>query len=305
MSEKTGDLIISLAKQGGVELDEAQTKAIQEIATDLPEGIASKIQSSLFTIESAKANTDIINSLYSDSLDPIDQRLVTLAKDFGLDEGFMHNLKETKSTYKRMDAISKAILDNKKVALEKAAENAPAGDQEELQKEIVKLNTQIASHGDNTITKTDHEDMIEGYEDMLKGNAAAMLALKSNSLFAGQNWAMDVSPEANMATAQGLFSSELVTKGIQLVDDNGTLKLQTKEGKPYFVENKEVTPQDLANTTLAGHKLLKVTDTTNNNKPVNTTTTVTGNGVDASVAGALAQAQGSMDEIGKLQEQHT
>ena len=141
--------------------------------------------------------------------------------------------------------------------------------------------------------------MVGGFEDILKENAKAMLKLRANTLFSSQNWAMEVSQEANMATANGLFYTELDAKGINLVDDNG-LKLQTKEGTPYFVDNKEVTPQDFANSLLAGHKLLKVTDT--KTTVTTPTTTITGNGMDASVVAAAAKAlelNASMQDLGK------
>ncbi len=295
---KTGDLIISLATQSGAELTDEQTTAISEIAIETPDDIANKIKGSLFTVESALANPDIINKLKAESLDAVDQKMLEFATDFGLDDGFKHNLKEIKGTYNRIDSIKKAVLASQKVALEKAKEGAPAGDQEELQKEITKLNGQIATHNDSTVSKSDHDDTVEGYEDMLKENAKALLQLKSNSLFAGQNWAMDVDPEINITTAQTLFAAELVSKNINLVDDKNILKLQTQEGTPYFVDNKEVTPQDFANTLLAGKKLLKVTDTPPTGA-LATPTTVNGtDGLDASVVGALAQLQKA--EVDKL-----
>lgn len=297
---KTGEFIISLAKQGGVELDEAQTKALSESATDLQDDIATSIQGSLFTKESALANPDIINNLKAQSLDAVDSKMEELAKSFGLDEGFIHNLKETKGTYNRIDLIGKTILTNQNTALEKAKEGAPKGDQKELQAEISKLNKQIEDHTENTISKQDHEDMIEGFEDIQDENAIAMLQLKANSLFSGQNWAMDVDPEVNLTTAKTLFNAELATQNITLVDDNGILKLQTQEKSPYYVDNKEVTPQSFVNTLLAGKKLLKVTDTKTTGTGAQIITG--GENIDPSVVGALATLQKSMDETATMRE---
>ncbi len=299
---KAGELIISLAEAGAVEMTDEAKKVIEEVTLDLPDEFAAQLKGSLFTVESALANPDIINKLKAESLDAVDQKMVEFATDFGLDDGFKHNLKEIKGTYNRIDSIKKAVLANQKLALEKAKEGAPAGDQEELQKEITKLNTQIASHTDSTVSKTDHQDVIDGYEDMLTENAKAMLQLKSNSLFVGQNYAMEVDPEINITTAQTLFAAELASKNINLVDDNNTLKLQTQEGTPYFVDNKEVTPQDFANTLLAGKKLLKVTDSSSPaSTPTTPTTIVGGDGLDASVIAALAKAKASNDAIQELQ----
>ena len=300
---KTGEFIISLAKQGGVELDEAQTKALSESATDLQDDIATQIQGSLFTKESALANPDIINNLKAQSLDAVDQKMEEFAKGFGLDEGFIHNLKETKGTYNRIDLVGKTILANQKVALEKALEDAPKGDQKELKAEISKLNEQIADRTDNTISKETHQDMIDGYEDIQDENAKAMLQLKANSLFSGQNWAMDVDPEVNLTTAKTLFNAELVAQKIILVDDNGILKLQTQENSPYYVDNKEVTPQSFVNTLLAGKKLLKVTDT---KSTTTTTQTISGTGdIDSSVVGALAQLEKAAAETHAMREKQT
>lgn len=293
---KTGDLIISLATQSGAELTDDQTKAISEIAIETPDDIATKIKGSLFTVESALANPDIINKLKAESLDAVDQKMLEFATEFGLDDGFKHNLKEIKGTYKRIDSIQKAVAASHLSALEKAKEGAPAGDQEELQKEITKLNSQIATHNDSTVSKSDHDDTVQGYEDMLTDNAKAMLQLKSNSLFVGQNWAMDVAPEVNLATAQTLFAAEMVSNNIKLVDDNNTLKLQTQEGTPYFVDNKEVTPQDFANTLLAGKKLLKVTDSSTTSTSTTSTTVTDTNGLKPEVVNALGQLQKAQDE---------
>ena len=298
---KHGEFIISLAKQTGTELTEDQTKAISEIATDLPDEISTQIQGSLFTKESALANTEIINTLKAQSLDAVDQKLQSMAMELGLDSAFVQSLKDNKGTYKGMDLLTKTVLENHKSALEKAKEGAPKGDQKELQDEIVKLNTQIASHTDDNVSKSDHQDTIDGYEEMLLDKARELLKLQSNSLFASQNWAnKEVDAEVNMITGQTLFNTELITKNIKLVNDNGILKLQTQEGKPYFgSDNKEVTPKEMVHTLMAGKKLLQVTDT---NTPTPVTHIIPGNGeVAPGVAAAMLKAQESMAEIAKLQ----
>lgn len=301
MSEKTGDFMISLASQAGVELSDEQKTAISEIATELPEGIATQIQDGLLTVDSAVANTKVRDRIKAEVFDAVDGKLKNLAMEHGFDAGFIQTIGENKETFKNIGTISTQILANQKKALEKAKEGAPEGDQKELQDEIIKLNAKIASNNDNTISKTDHDDTVEGYEGLLKENAKALLQLKANSLFANQNWAMDISPEANLATANGLFNTELTAKGIVLVEDNGILKLQTNEGTPYFgADNKEVTPRDFVKNLLSGHKLLKVTDTKTTQAQAQI---ITGNGTDASVASASAKAQESIDNIQKLQGQ--
>lgn len=295
MSKTTGDLIISLAEQSGATLDEAQIKSIQAIETELPEGIAEKIQGSLYTVESALANPEITNKIKADSLDAVDQKLQSMAMQLGQDSDFVQKLKDTKGTYKGMDLLGVAVLASHQAALEKAKEGAPKGDQKELQAEITKLNGQLSEFGETHVSKTDHEAMVEKHNSQLSDNAQALLQMKQVDLFAGKNWAMkDLSPQVNTLTANTLLNTELVAKGLKIVDVEGILKLQTKEDKPHFVDNKEVTPHNFVDSLLAGHKLLMVSDPKN---PAPTPTPVPNNGIDASVAAAMAKAAESHQAI--------
>jgi len=290
---KTGDLISSLASQSGVELTDEQTKVIQEITTELPDEIATKIQGSLFTKESALANPDIINKLKAESLDAVDQKMSDFAKEFGLDEGFLHNLQQTKGTYNRIDSIKKAIVAAQKQAIEKA-KTGDGADDKELQKEITRLNNELATLKDTHVTKDEYQEMIDGYEEVITDNANKVLQLQAKGLFSGANWAMDVPSDINVTTAMNLMDQEIAKRDLRLVNDNGQLKLQTKEGTDYFVDNKPVNPQDFANEILAGHKLLKVTD---KSPPPANGVTVPTNGLDASVMEAVAKAQALNAEI--------
>lgn len=302
MSKTTGELILSLAEQSGAALDEAQIKSIQAIETELPEGIAEKIQGSLYTVESALANSEITNKIKADSLDAVDQKLQNMAMQLGQDSDFVQKLKDTKGTYNGMDLLGSAVLANHKAALEKAKEGAPKGDQKELQEEITKLNAQIVSHNENSITQIDHDDTVNGYEDLLKESAAKMLGMRSNLLFAGRNWSnKQISAEINMSTSNMLLNTELDALGVSMVEKEGTLKLETKEGKPHFVDNKEVTPLDFANSLLARHKLLTVSDP---NKPTTPTvatsvaSVVDSPGLAAAIEKAKASNQTIQDRIG-------
>lgn len=296
---KTGELITSLAEQSGIKLDDDQTKVINEMTTEIPGDIAKTIQSSLFTKESALANTEIINHLKAESLDPVDQKLKEYAKESGLGEGFIQQLSETKGTYKRFESVVKAVTAANKLAIEKAGEGA-SGDDSELQEKIKELNAEILTAKEGVISKTDHQDMIDGYEDILEENAGSLKQMKMQNVFSGQNWAMDVPSQVNVATAMGLLNSDLALKELSVVDENGSLKLQTKEGSAYFVDNKEISLQDLASSVLASNKLLKVTDTP---KPGATTVVVPGaGGSELKNVDALATLQKASEEAATFRE---
>ena len=289
---KTGDLISSLAKQTGTELSEEQSKVIQEITQEIPDEVANHIKTNLFTKESALANPDIINKLKAESLDAVDGKLKDMAKDLGLDDGFIHNLGEIKGTYNRMDSVKKAVLESHKTAL--LNKETKGGD---LQDEIANLNKELANLKDTTIGKQDHDDVVKTYEDNLKDHANRMLNLQTEGLFSNSKWAMDISPEANLQTAMGLFNSELQNKELSLVNTNGHLSLQTKEGSEYYVENKAITPQEFASNLLAGHKLLKVSEA-NQTAPTVVSTTI-----DAGLMEAVNQANQINADVQQLGEE--
>jgi len=290
---KTGELITSLAEQSKVTLDDEQAKVINGMTTEIPGDIAKTIQSALFTKESALANTEIINHLKAESLDPVDQKIKEFAKESGLGEGFLTQLNDTKGTYKRFDSVIKAVSAANKLAVEKAGEGA--GDDSELKKQIQELNAQILTHKEGTISKTDYDSKVDEYEGMLKKNAENLKQMKIQNVFSGQNWAMDVPSEVNVATAMGLLNGELNSKGLSVVDDNGSLKLQTQEKSAYFIDNKEISLKDFASSVLASNKLLKVTNTSTTTTP---TVVVPGApGLDPSVVAAMAKAAESNKAI--------
>ncbi len=305
-----GDLITSLAKTSGIdEKDENLIKlmAIKEVATaEVADDLGSKIKSSLMTMDAALSNPDILNKLKAEALNPVDDKLNTLAKDiFNMDDTFIETLKNTKGTYNRMDLFANSVLKAHQTAI-KVLEETKGGTSDpkvksELQGEIDKLNGELAGIKESTVTSKDHQEMIDGYEDVI-------LDFHKKSLFSNYNYALDVSKDVNVLTAAALFNSELTRLGVELVNENDNLVLKTKleDGgytKYFNKENKEVTPKDLADAVLAEHKLLKVNgDTT----PVVTSTTTpvvigttNGNGADPS---AVAIANAHVESLKTLGE---
>lgn len=259
--KKLGELVLALAKQTGVDVKDkglvAAIKAVEKV--ELPEEIVTTIQDSLFTMESALANPDIIGKLKAESLNAVDEKLFAMVEAFKLGDGFLHNLKETKGTYNRIESVQKAILDKNKVDLE-AAKADPKADPkdkeklEELNRKIVGLNADVLKAKEGTVSKEEHDTAIAKYEKQ---------ALNSliGGLFSDTKFAMDQIPrETNILTATSLFSSKVAEKGLTLVNDNGTMKFKTKEDSPYYIDNKEVMPKMFADQLLTDNSLIKVND---------------------------------------------
>ena len=288
--------------------------AIKEVATaEVADELASKIQSSLMTMDAALSNPDILNKLKAEALNPVDDKLNTLAKDtFGMDDSFIETLKNTKGTYNRMDLFANSILKAHQTAIkvleEAKGDTVDPGAKAELQLKIDELNKELLGVKENTVTSNDHQDMIDGYEDEI-------LDLHKKNLFSNYDYALGVSKDVNILTASSLFNSELAKLGVELVNDNGNLvlkaKLENGDYTKYFKDNKEITPKDLADEILAQHKLLKVNgDTTPVVNPVTTgltpvvagvPVTPNGNGADTEAIRIATEHIESIKTLGESQ----
>ncbi|PCJ57926.1 MAG: hypothetical protein COA65_08685 [Rhodospirillaceae bacterium] len=304
-----GDLLNSLAKTAGIdEKDENLVKlmAIKEVATaEIADDLGSKIQSSLMTMDAALNNPEIVNKLKAESLNPVDDKLNTLAKDtFGMDDTFIETLKNTKGTYNRMDLFASSVLKAHQTAI-KVLEETKAGTtnpevKSELQGEIDRLNGELSGIKDSTVSSAEHKEMIDGYESLMQ-------ELQLKNMFSNYNYAMDVSKDVNIGVASSIFQNELHKRGVELVNENGNLVLKTKldngEYTKYFVDNKEITPKDMADRLFAEHKLLKVNGTPEpTTTPVNIpVATPTGSGADPEAVAIATGHVGSIQTLGEAQ----
>ena len=293
-----GEFVNSLAKMAGVPEDNehlVKLLAVKEVAiAEVADDLSTTIQSKLMTMDAALNNPEILNKLKAESLNAVDDKLGTLAKDvFNADDGFIETLKTTKGTYNRMDLFAKHIAEAHAIAI-KTLEEAKGGTDDkgakaELQKTIDDLNRDLAGLKESTVSSTEHQDMVDGFEDII-------LDLHKKNLFSNYDYALDVSKDVNILTATSLFNSELAKLGVALVNDNGNLVLKTKlengDYTKYFKDNKEIAPKDLADAVLAGHKLLKVSGTPPAPPPPGTPTPVppspSGNGADNTEAIRIA-----------------
>lgn len=258
-----GEFLNSLAKMSSIdEKDENLVKllGIKEVATaEISDELGSKIQSSLMTLDAALNNPEIVNKLKAESLNAVDDKLGALAKDvFKTDDAFIEALKGTKGTYNRMDLFAKHISEAHATAI-RVLEEAKGGTDDkgakaELQKKIDELNLELSGAKENTVPSTDHQDTIDGYEDII-------LKLHKKGLFSNYNYIKTIERDVAEIAGISYFDNELLKRGVKLVNNEGVLSLETGEGTKYFVDNKEVTPKDLADGLLAEHKLLEVNGT--------------------------------------------
>ena len=104
------------------------------------------------------------------------------------------------------------------------------------------------SHKESTVSKEEHQKKIDEYEGQIRNNLMG-------GLFSNANFAMDKIPrDTNIKTASLLFNDKVAQLGLDLINENGALKLKTNEGTDYFVDNKAVTPQMLADQLLTDNR---------------------------------------------------
>lgn len=298
-----GELVNSLAKMAGIEeKDENLTKllAVKEVATaEVADDLSTAIQSKLMTTEAAMNNPEIVNKLKAESLNAVDDKLGTLAKDiFKFDDAFVESLKTTKGTYNRMDLFVKQISETHAAAI-KTLEEAKEGTGDpkakaELQLQIDGLNGELATLKESTVSSADHQNTVDGYEEKI-------LKLHKKGLFSNYNYIKTIERDVAEIAGISYFDNELIKRGVTLVNKEGVLSFETKEGTKYFDDkNKEVTPKELADGLLAEHKLLEV-----NGDPIPTPTpSPTDTPISTPVNGAVDNTEAvriASEHVGSLQ----
>ncbi len=262
-----GDLFTSLATAAGIPADNehfVKIMAMKDVITpDVPDEFSSSILSGLMTKDAALNNPDIINTLKAQSLNPVDEKIYTIAKEiFELDDAFISPIKETKGTYNRLDLFAKNLKEiyGKKLEEAKANPDNKIDNKkivEEFEAKILALNNQVLGYKDH-VTKDEHQEMIEGYEEKILGNMLSGLLGNYNYIF------KDIAKEDQVNLATSAINTELQKRGVVLMNENGNLVLRQPieggEHTKYMVENKEFTPKDLADKTLSDRKLLMVND---------------------------------------------
>lgn len=228
--------------------DEAIFKA--EIDNEL----VAKISNGLFTKDAAVNNPEIRKELktafIAQSLGSVDDKLKGHSNTH-LPDFWDETLEKTEGTYNKIDVFVEKIIEKHKTELEEAKKNSknPA-DIAKLQEEIESLNGQLRTVKDEQMPREEHQRVVDDYEAQLDSHAR-------NSLFAGYNWANDkIDAATNQKMASAFYNEYLSSNELKLARENGSIKLLTKDGSEYFVDNKKITPNALADKLMAEHGFL-------------------------------------------------
>lgn len=270
------ELINSLFNQAGItDQTDLQTKLAQvkDLASiDVPDDVATKlIGKDRMSLEAAKNNTDLKTHFTALALNGVDAETNNIITTYGLNP---EDFAAEKSSYKKLSLAAQKLEEKLKADLGKGKT-----DNKELIDQINAVKAEKAA------IETDYQANIEELNNQHSGEINKMMV---NNMLGSYKYAHDLPIEDNILVASNKIHSELASKGLKYVRQNGGFELQKEDGTKYFDGNKEVTFKDFTDTVLSSNKLLA----TNDPKPQPTPAPITGsNGNDKGWGAYAAKAE--------------
>ena len=246
------DFINNLATNAGIAADNSDLKTLLSdarlSAINIPDAVVGGIQSAHLTIESAKANPDLIKYFRATNLDPLDKTVFSTLTELGIDEAELADLKSEKSTYNKVALAIKKVSSLKEAAAKANAEGS-TGKAAEYEKQVLALNAQISQIKD--AFSTEKSELVKSYDNKYKSRIL-------NEILLGYEYASEQPKEVQLELANILLNKHLSQNKWETRLDNDNISLVTSEGTKVFDNNKEVTIKALADKIVSENKLIKV-----------------------------------------------
>lgn len=263
-----GDYLNNLATKSGISPTDADLVAVLSSpslsGSNIPDSLVAKFDSALMNIEAAKNNPVVLAAVRAQVYNGVDSELNKSYEELGLEDTVKTELLLEKNTNKRVASSLKKVVE-----LERAKASAGKGDKVEIQKEIDKLNSDIAS------VKKNHAEEIK---QLNKSHEDALLNYDLTSQLNGYNYAFPETMDKSVVTesVKGVINKSLTEKDAKFIRENGALKLvRTSTGLEYFdtTTNTKMDAKSFIESTLAQNKLLAVAKS--NTQATTTATTTT------------------------------
>lgn len=241
-------LITDLAKKGNIDLTDAKYAALLSSQMEVPDELATALDSTFMTADVAKQHPDITAHFNAKIFNGMDAKVKALAAEYELDATQIGLLDAEKNSYEKLKLLQQFT----KATTEKRFEGLSKSDKAALADQIKQLNADIVKERESAAAeiqkaKAEAESSITNY------------ALESQ--LAGKNYAnKDLAPEINVSIAKQLLQTELAKKGAAIMRKDGKLVLvnATTPDVNYIENNKEVSLSDLTDSILASNKLTAV-----------------------------------------------
>jgi hypothetical protein len=249
---KLHSFLFSLAEKAGIDpKDAGLTEILSNAALDnveLSKDLESAINKSLLSVVDAKNNHPEIKTHYfAEIMANVDRSLDDFYREAGLDQKVIDEVSKERSSTKRI-----ALLGTKlKEVIEKAGTSTKkAPELDSLNQQINDLNEKLRVEKEGR--KADN-DKATGEMKTFRTELAL------NSKTSGLKTIYDTLPsDVRGISIKNILNKELQDSNADLVlDDNGNLKLQKKDGSNYFDENnRQLSVDDFVNKMLAKNKIL-------------------------------------------------
>ncbi len=286
-----GDFIHNQARKAGIPTDSPELitllsdKRLSEI--QVPDSLAQTIDTKLITEDAAEARLQgkFKGKFYGEALSATDAALLEAATENGVTSERLKELLKEKSTPTNVKAIAKEIADiHKKQASGK-------GNQDELQKEIERLNQTLSTT--LTANKQKESEIINEYE----GKLNKLYLTNFWSTFNHDDTKYTNEEFADLASIR--LDKLLSERKASYKVDNGNFELLGEGGVPFYDERgNKVSFKDLAAGMLANNKMLKTAEAA---KPAGSQApTFSGNGSAAGVPShkVMAALDQSLADLG-------
>ena len=250
---KLHSFLFSLAEKAGIDpKDAGLTEILSNAALDnveLSKDLESSINKSLLSVVDAKNNHPEIKTHYfAEIMANVDRSLDDFYAASGLDKSVIDEVSKERSSTKRI-----ALLGTKlKEVIEKAGSTTKkAPEVDSLNQQIDALNNQLRAEKEGR--QADNEKA-KGEMNTFKTE------LNLNNKTGSVKTIYDELPsDVRAISIKNILEKELQDSNASFIlDENGSLKLQKKDGSNYFDENnRQLTVDDFINKTLAKNKILK------------------------------------------------
>lgn len=244
------EFLIAQAKKAGV-ADDAEFNLMVSASSlgdiEVPSAVISKFDNNLFNVDIAKANINLKNHFISDFMMGYDEELVKMAKDYGLPQEMVDEIKTTKSSGQKVKLAMKALKD-----LEEKAKNSNPNHSEEYVRKIAEAQQKL----DEAMARADEER--RSIEAKFTNR---MQELWERAQLSSVAWNDAIPEAARIHTYKSVLSDKLNSLGGKIIfdaDSNTSRLVNVNDEKlPLVVNGKEFAYNDLQALVLQENKLLR------------------------------------------------
>jgi hypothetical protein len=245
------EFLIAQAKRAGVDQDPefqlmVSASSLGDIA--VPEAVEQKFNTNLYDFDLAKSNLDLKTHFIKNYMMGYDEEIVNLAKNYGLDQQSIDELKITKNSGDKVKLAFKKLKDLE----EKAKQSTNKDVSDEYMKKIAEAQSKV----DEAMQKVEVEKSLIAEKYISK-----MKQLWEQTQLNGIQWNDAVPEAARIPAYQSVLDRKLQQLDGKIIYDpeRNTAKLVNSrdESLPLVVNGKEFTYNDLSVLVLQENKLLK------------------------------------------------